>query len=118
MDELIPVTWPIREDKPRARFAAMEVDVMGPPLEEESDSKGECECAALYASGRGGPATTAPRRATSSGIAHARPPGCLGLPRLLRTEGAAETRGGGRTSRRPDRSGVRAATRKSGGSRR
>ena len=33
----------------------MEVDVMGPLPGEESDSKGECECAALYASGRGGP---------------------------------------------------------------
>ena len=28
---------------------------MGPPPGEESNSKGECECAALYASGRGGP---------------------------------------------------------------
>ena len=54
MDRLIPVTRPIREDKPRARFEAMEVDVMGPPLGEESDSEGECECTALYASGRGG----------------------------------------------------------------
>ena len=41
MDGLIPVTQPIREDKPRARFKAMEVDVMGPPPEEESE--GECE---------------------------------------------------------------------------
>ena len=55
MDGLIPVTRPIREDKPRARFEAMEVDVMGPPPGEESDSKGECKCAALHASGRGGP---------------------------------------------------------------
>ena len=55
MDGLIPVTKPIREDKPRAQFEAMEVDVMGPPSEEESDSEGECECTALYASGRGGP---------------------------------------------------------------
>ena len=31
MDRLIPVIWPIREDKPRARFEAMEVDVMGSP---------------------------------------------------------------------------------------
>ena len=28
---------------------------MGPPPGEESDSEEECECAALYASGRGGP---------------------------------------------------------------
>ena len=28
---------------------------MGPPPGEESDSEGECECTALYASGRGGP---------------------------------------------------------------
>ena len=28
---------------------------MGPPPGEESDSEGECKCAALYASGRGGP---------------------------------------------------------------
>ena len=55
MDGLIPVTQPIREDKSRTRFEAMEVDVMGPPPEEESDSEGECECTALYASGRGGP---------------------------------------------------------------
>ena len=55
MDRLILVTRPIREDKPRARFEAMKVDVMGPPLGEESDSEGECECTALYASGRGGP---------------------------------------------------------------
>ena len=55
MDGLIPVTRPIREDKPRAWFKAMEVDVMGPPTGEESDSEGECKCAALYASGRGGP---------------------------------------------------------------
>ena len=55
MDGLIPVTWPIREDKPRTRFEAMEVDVIGPPPREESDSDGECECSALYASGRGGP---------------------------------------------------------------
>ena len=33
----------------------MKVDVMGPPPGEESDSKGECECATLHASGRGGP---------------------------------------------------------------
>ena len=33
----------------------MEVDVMGPLPGEESDSEGECECAALYASSRGGP---------------------------------------------------------------
>ena len=55
MDGLILVTRPIRENKPRARFEAMEVDVMGPPLGEKSDSEGECKCAALYASGRGGP---------------------------------------------------------------
>ena len=30
MDGLIPVTRPIREDKPRTQFEAMEVDVMGP----------------------------------------------------------------------------------------
>ena len=33
----------------------MKVDVMGPPPGEESDSKGECECATLHASSRGGP---------------------------------------------------------------
>ena len=55
MGGLIPVTRPIREDKPRARFEAMEVDVMGPPPGEESGRKAECECAALYARGRGGP---------------------------------------------------------------
>ena len=55
MDGLIPVTWPIGEDKPRARFEAVEVDVMGPPPGEESNSEGECKCAALYASGREGP---------------------------------------------------------------
>ena len=55
MDGLIPVTRPIREDKPRARIEAMEVDVMGLLLGEESDNEGECECAALYASRRGGP---------------------------------------------------------------
>ena len=55
MDGLIPVTRPIREDKPRTRFEAMEVDVMGPPPGEESDSDRECECAALYAGGRRGP---------------------------------------------------------------
>ena len=54
MDGLIPVTRPIREDKPRARFEAMEVDVMGLPPGEESNSEGECECSALYANGRGG----------------------------------------------------------------
>ena len=55
MDGLIPVTRPIREDKLRTRSEAMEVDVMGPPPGEESDSEGECGCAALYARGRGGP---------------------------------------------------------------
>ena len=50
MDGLIPVTRPVQEDKPRARFEAMEVDVMGPPQGEESDSDGECECADLYPS--------------------------------------------------------------------
>ena len=55
MNGLIPVTRPIREDNRRARSEAMEVDVMGLPPGEESDSEGECECAALYASGRGGP---------------------------------------------------------------
>ena len=55
MDGLIPVTRPIREDKPRTRFQAMEVDVMDQQQEEESDSDGECECATLQASGRGGP---------------------------------------------------------------
>ena len=55
MDGLIPVIQPIREDQPRARFEAMEVDVMGPPPGDESDSEGEYECAALHASGRGGP---------------------------------------------------------------
>ena len=49
------MTRPIRQDKPRARFKAMEVDVMGPLPGEESDSEGECKCATLYASGRGGP---------------------------------------------------------------
>ena len=40
MDGLIPVTRPIREDKLRTRSEAMEVDVMGPPPGEESDSEG------------------------------------------------------------------------------
>ena len=61
MDGLIPVTQPIREDKPRTRFEAMEVDVMGQQQEEESDSDGECECAALQASGRGGPCFYCPK---------------------------------------------------------
>ena len=55
MDGLIPITRPIREDKPRTRSEAMEVDVMGPPPGGDSDSEGECECTALYASRRGGP---------------------------------------------------------------
>ena len=55
IDGLISVTWPIREDKPRARFEAMEVDVMDPPPGEGSNSEGECKCAALHASSRGGP---------------------------------------------------------------
>ena len=42
MDGLIPVTRPIREDKSRTRFEAMEVDVMGPPPGEESDGDEEC----------------------------------------------------------------------------
>ena len=55
MDGLIPVTQPIKEDKPKTRFEAMEVDVMDQQQGEESDSDGECECAALKASSRGGP---------------------------------------------------------------
>ena len=46
MDGLIPVTRPIREDKPRTHSEALEVDVMGPPPGEESDSDRECECTA------------------------------------------------------------------------
>lgn len=55
MDGLIPVTWPIREDKLRTRFKDMEVIAMDPLPGEESNSEGECECTALHASGRGGP---------------------------------------------------------------
>ena len=55
MDGLIPVTRPIREDKPRTRFEAMEVDVMDQWQEEECDRDSECKCAALQARGRGGP---------------------------------------------------------------
>ena len=55
MDGRIPANRLIREDKPRTRFKAMEVDVMDQQQEEESDSDGECECATLQASWRGGP---------------------------------------------------------------
>ena len=55
MDGRIPATRLIREDKPRTRFKAMEVDVMDQQQEEESDSDDECECAAIQASWRGGP---------------------------------------------------------------
>ena len=41
MDGLIPVTQPIKEDKPKTRFEAMEVDVMNQQQGEESDSDGE-----------------------------------------------------------------------------
>ena len=64
MDGLIPVTRPIREDKPRPRFEAMEVDVMGSPPGEESKGDEECECAALYAGGRGGPCYYCARKAS------------------------------------------------------
>ena len=41
MDGLIPVSWPIREDKPRTQFEDMEVDVMDQPPGSDSDG-GQC----------------------------------------------------------------------------
>ena len=114
MDGLIPVTRPIREDKSRTRFEAMEVDVIGPPPGEESDSEGERECTALYASGRGGPCYYC---AKEGHFLRNCPRKAAGLPisaPLSRTRGATAMRGGGRTNRRPDRSGEKAATRRSG----
>ena len=120
MDGLIPVTRPIREDKPRTCFEAMEVDVMGPPPGEESDSEGECECecAALYASGRGGLCYYC---AKEGHFLRNCPGKAAGLPR---SAPFVEDKGGRRDDvrwkdqRRPGRSGGRAATRRSGGRRR
>ena len=55
MDGLIPVTRPIREDRPRSRYEAMEVDPMDRQEAEEGDIEDNGgECAALQANGPGG----------------------------------------------------------------
>ena len=115
MDGLIPVTQPIREDKPRSRFEAMGVDMMGRRRERRATATGSASALPYTPAEEGVPATTAPRRAISSGAARARPPGCPGLPPSSRTKGAPRMRLGGGISRRPSRSGVGAVTRRSGG---
>ena len=102
MDGLIPVTRPIREDKPRARFEAMEVDMWGRRRGKRATARGSASAPPCTPVGEGAPVITAPRRATSSGTARAGPPGYPGLPRLSRTKEAAGTTRDGRVNRRPD----------------
>ena len=112
MDGLIPFTKPIREDKPRAWFEAMEVDAMDQQGTGDSDSIEEkCKCTALQASGRGGACYYCTKEGHFLRSCLRKAAGLLRSTPTKEEQGAAAERSGSGTirpaNRRPRGSGAR-----------